>query len=261
VFACPRGHSFDVARSGYLNLLQPQDRRSRHPGDSKEAAAARRRLYLAGHGEALLRGVLAAVAGLSLPHRPAVLDAGCGEGSVLAAVARERAGEACGVDISVPAIELAARACPQATWIVANADRFLPFAAGSFDLVMSITARQNPAEFRRVLAPAGQLLVAVPGADDLIELREVLGGERRLRDRRERTLAAFAGEFELVGEGAAHQREQLDAASLGDLLAITYRGGRQRERRRLAGLDGLEVTLSQDLLVLRPRSAAPAAAP
>ena len=31
---CPRGHSFDVARSGYINLLQPQDRRSKRPGDT-----------------------------------------------------------------------------------------------------------------------------------------------------------------------------------------------------------------------------------
>src|SRR5450755_3800076 len=38
-FVCERGHSFDVARSGYLNLLQPQDRRSANPGDSKEAVA------------------------------------------------------------------------------------------------------------------------------------------------------------------------------------------------------------------------------
>jgi len=42
---CPRGHSFDVARSGYVNLLQPQERRSKQPGDSDEAVAARRRLH------------------------------------------------------------------------------------------------------------------------------------------------------------------------------------------------------------------------
>ena len=45
---CSRGHSFDVARSGYINLLQPQDRRSKEPGDTKEAVAARRRLMIAG---------------------------------------------------------------------------------------------------------------------------------------------------------------------------------------------------------------------
>src|ERR1017187_7110592 len=42
---CPRGHSFDVARSGYINLLQPQDRRSKEPGDTAVAAAGRRRLH------------------------------------------------------------------------------------------------------------------------------------------------------------------------------------------------------------------------
>jgi 23S rRNA (guanine745-N1)-methyltransferase len=40
-FVCPKGHSFDIARSGYINLLQPQDRRSKDPGDSAAAAAYR----------------------------------------------------------------------------------------------------------------------------------------------------------------------------------------------------------------------------
>jgi hypothetical protein len=32
-----RGHSFDIARSGYINLLQPQERRARRPGDATDA--------------------------------------------------------------------------------------------------------------------------------------------------------------------------------------------------------------------------------
>ena len=42
---CPRKHSFDIARSGYINLLQPQERRARNPGDTAETIAARRRLH------------------------------------------------------------------------------------------------------------------------------------------------------------------------------------------------------------------------
>src|SRR5271169_3043679 len=42
---CARGHSFDVSRSGYINLLGPQERRSRKPGDTAAAAAGRRRLH------------------------------------------------------------------------------------------------------------------------------------------------------------------------------------------------------------------------
>jgi len=59
---CPRGHSFDVARSGYINLLQPQERRSKQPGDSAAAIAARRRLHDRGVTEPLLHAIAEAVA-------------------------------------------------------------------------------------------------------------------------------------------------------------------------------------------------------
>src|SRR5262249_16346551 len=58
----PRGHSFDVARSGYINLLQPQERRSKQPGDSAAAIAARRRLHDRGVTEPLLHAIAEAVA-------------------------------------------------------------------------------------------------------------------------------------------------------------------------------------------------------
>src|SRR6266566_8328020 len=56
---CSRGHSFDVAATGYINLLGPQDRRSRHPGDSRETALARRRLFDAGHDDGMRDEILA----------------------------------------------------------------------------------------------------------------------------------------------------------------------------------------------------------
>ncbi|MGH9695411.1 MAG: putative RNA methyltransferase, partial [Bryobacteraceae bacterium] len=54
---CARRHSFDIARSGYINLLQPQDRRSKQPGDTKAAIAARRRLHDRGVTAPFLQGV------------------------------------------------------------------------------------------------------------------------------------------------------------------------------------------------------------
>ncbi len=248
---CPRAHAFDRARSGYVNLLQPQDRRSREPGDSRPAALARRRLFAAGRLDPLLAALRAAVAELTLPAEAAILDVGCGEGSVLAALATPGR-ELHGVDISVPAIDLAARAIPQPTWIVANADRALPYTDGAFDLLLSITARQRPQEFRRLLRPSGRLLLAVPGPDDLQELREAIGGERQpLADWR-KAAASFAPDFTL----AAHRTETwtlpLDAAGIADLLASSYRGARHSEARRLASLDRLQVTTSREILTLRP---------
>src|SRR5947207_12555266 len=78
---CARGHSFDIARSGYINLLQPQDRRSREPGDSAEAVAARRRLFERG----ITKPIDDAIA--SMVHGETILDAGCGEGHILGILA------------------------------------------------------------------------------------------------------------------------------------------------------------------------------
>jgi len=250
-FVCERGHSFDLARSGYLNLLQAQDRRSKHPGDTREAVAARRRFLEAGHDAPFVRELLATVAALPLPESPAVLDVGCGEGFHLAAVAAALGAEAHGLDISTPAIDLAARRYPGATWIVANGDRVLPYAPGSFHLLTSLTARMNPPEFRRVFHPEGRLLLAVPGEDDLLELREAVLGERVLKSRVERTAEAFAADFELEGHRNVRWVEHLDAAAIRDALGSTYRGARESQRGRLEGLGEMEVTMSRDLLWFR----------
>jgi 23S rRNA (guanine745-N1)-methyltransferase len=252
--ACPHGHRFDLARSGYCNLLQPQQRRSRRPGDSAAALAARRRLFDRGLGDWLLPHLLAAFDALGLPPHAAVLDVGCGEGFHLGALARERQIEAHGIDISAPAVDLAARRYPGATWVVANADRALPYPAGSFSLALSLTSRLNPSELRRVLAAGGFLLLAVPAADDLVELRAAVLGEGRLRDRLQPALAALGSGFELAGRATARTRLRLAAGDLGDLLAATYRGARGSERQRAAALTALDVTMSRELASLRALS-------
>jgi len=234
---CPRGHSFDVARSGYLNLLQPQDRRSKEPGDTAAAVQARRRLHDRGVTEPLLQ----AIADISLASpNDTVLDAGCGDGFVLGTLARQIGFEAHGVDISVPAIDSAARHYPEYEWIVANADRFVPYADRSFSLVLSITARMNAGEFRRILRDDGRLLVAIPAPDDLIELR----GEAR--DRSARTIDTFARKFTLADQRRVTTTADLDAHAVEDLLLSIYRPLRSR------AVEAMRVTFSLDLLLFRP---------
>jgi 23S rRNA (guanine745-N1)-methyltransferase len=253
--ACPRGHSYDVARRGYVNLLQPRDRRSRQPGDAPATVTARLRLVARGFETPLTDAITSL---LSLGPCDPVLDAGCGDGHHLAAIAARFGAAGHGLDISVPAIEAAARLHPELHWVVANADRFLPYADASFRLVASITAQRNPEEFRRVLADEGALLVVVPAPDDLIEVRELVLGEGVTRDRVDKAIETFAPLFVLDRHERIRHAAHLDADSVRDVMVGTYRAGRVSRHARLAAVPDLDVTLSRDVLLFRPARRRPA---
>ena len=235
---CAQRHSFDVARSGYINLLQPQERSSKQPGDTVAAVSGRRRLHDLGVTEPLLRAIKA----ILVPSPgDIVLDAGCGDGFYLGSMARETKFDAHGVDISIPAIDAAARRYPQCEWVVANADRAIPYADRSFTVVLSITARMNAPEFRRVLRPGGRLLVAIPAPEDLIELRG------KGRDRVARTVETFAPDFTVINQRRATTTAHLDAAAVHDVLHSIYRPLRPQPT------EAMQVTFSLDLLLFRPK--------
>ena len=237
---CPLGHSFDVARSGYVNLLQPQDRRSKNPGDTLEAVLGRRRL----HDLGATRPLLSAMQDLLDPAASdTILDAGCGEGFYLGSLAAQTPFSAHGLDISIPAIDAAARRYTAGEWIVANADRFIPYTDSTFTKLVSITARMNPAEFRRVLKDGGILLIALPAPDDLQELR---GGVAR--DRTLRTITEFTSDFHFVEQRRATTTAALDAATIQDVLHSIYRPLQAQPPTAST------VTLSLDLLRFRKRS-------
>jgi 23S rRNA (guanine745-N1)-methyltransferase len=223
-----------VARSGYINLLQPQERRSAQPGDTLAAVAARRRLHDLGVTMPLLEAI-AEFAGATASD--VVLDAGCGDGFYLGTLAQRIGFDGHGIDISVAAVDAASKRYPACEWIVGNADRMVPYADRSFSLVMSITARMNSPEFRRVLRDDGRLLVAIPAPDDLIELR----GEGR--DRVERTVETFAREFKLADQRRVTTSADQDAAAVNDILFAIYRPLRAKP------VEAMRVTFSLDLLL------------
>ena len=250
---CPLGHAFDRGRENYWNLLQPQDRRSLKSGDSDDAVLARRRWLARGFADGLAVLLSSRIDAARLPDDAVLIDVGCGEGTLTARLFASRAVSGCGIDLSTKAIRLAGRLAPALTWIVANADRGLPFADGSVQLALSIFGRRPVSELRRVLAPSGLLLVIVPAEDDLLELREASQGEGVRRDRVGDLLAELAPCFELSGRETWRHRARHDREALNDALAMSYRGARASERERLAAVSELDVTLAAEILALVPR--------
>ena len=176
-YACPRGHSFDISREGYVHLLPANRKHSRVPGDDREMAAARNRFLSAGY-YGHLRGVLEQLVLQYAGDTPRVLDSGCGEGyytaglhDALAAAGRQVT--MAGVDISKFCLRWAARRTRDVEFAVASAYH-LPLEDGSADLLVNCFSPLAAEEFYRVLVPGGVFLYVVPAADHLWELKEVL---------------------------------------------------------------------------------------
>lgn len=251
---CPAGHSYDRARAGYINLLQPQDRRSVDAGDSREAVEARAGLLSRGVGRRTIDAVVDRSASLIAPLiSPVVVELGSGSGETLAALASRAPVVGTGIDLSLHAATYASRRHPSLWWVVANADRRLPVLDGSVDLVLSVHARRNPAECRRIVRDTGHLVVAVPAADDLIELREQVQGAAVSRDRVEALVAEFDEWFDMAAHTTVRQALVLGRDDLQALLRGTYRGARQSHTAQVGALDTLGVTLASDVVTFRPR--------
>jgi 23S rRNA (guanine745-N1)-methyltransferase len=181
-----------------------------------------------------------------------VFDLGCGEGTFGHALFPEEADRFCGIDLSKRAIKLAARRWPTATWVLANADRILPAADARVDCVTSLFGRRPVAEIARVLAPTGGCIVALPGEDDLIELREHVQSEGHRRSRWELVIEEIEGVGLIcIDRSNWKHRVHLETDAIADALAMTYRAGRHSQQARVETLAEMEVTLSADLLFLR----------
>src|SRR4051812_23114708 len=163
---CPRGHSFDIARQGYVNLTTG---RMPHEGDSAGMIADRVAFLAAGHYDFI-------AAALAVPTDGLVVDAGTGTGWYLAhALDASPGATGLGIDVSKPALRRAARAHRRAGAVRADLWRTLPLADGSASLVLNVFAPRNGPEFHRVLRPGGTLLVVTPAADHLTELVAAYG--------------------------------------------------------------------------------------
>jgi 23S rRNA (guanine745-N1)-methyltransferase len=173
---CASGHSFDVAKQGYVHLLPVQKKRSKDPGDSKEMVAARQRFLNAGYYQPIADAVNTLVL-KDLPANATCLDAGCGEGYYLRQLARSiplsQSLAILGVDISKWAILSAAKQDKFSTWVVgSNAN--LPVESGSLDCMLCMFGFPVYSEFARALKPGGKLIQVDVGPDHLLELREII---------------------------------------------------------------------------------------
>lgn len=245
-YRCPGGHSFDVAKEGYVHLLPPNQKRSALPGDDRDMVLARREFLSKGYYQPLLNTICNQV--LAFPgEAPVLLDAGCGEGTYTAGAYRAllaagRRPRAAGTDISKFALRAAVKREKGVEFAVASSYR-LPLADGGADVLLNCFSPLALEEFRRVLRPGGRFLYVVPGPEHLWEMKEILYDKPYPNGERETPYEGFAYREILPVDGSIRLDCREDVRNLFRMTPYFWKTPRAGAER-LAALEELSVRIS-----------------
>lgn len=247
---CELGHSYDVAKQGYVNLHVVQHKHSKNPGDTPESVDARRAFLQGGYYQPLQHAVVALLKQLDVKT---VLDIGCGEGYYTSAM--QQVVEQCvGVDIAKNAVQRAAKLNAEVTWVVGTGAT-LPVLDQSMDACTSLFSPIPQAEIARVLKDDGYLIVVTPASEHLYAMRKALF-EQVNPHTPEKFVEQLQDLFELKQEQIIDAPIVLDQQALKNLIAMTpyaYKASPER-RLQLEQQLQLEVTASFQIYVFQKRN-------
>lgn len=238
-YTCPAGHSFDVAKEGYVNLLCTSKSADKM-GDSKESAAARHAFLERGYYGCLKEALTPLLHGN-------VLDICCGEGYYDSVPAD---GALYGFDLSKTMVRLAAKRKNGGQYFVANLAR-MPVAEGSIDTALHLFAPFHDRAFARVLAPGGRLYSVTPGAHHLWQIKETVYDQPYSNDE----IVPKSPLLEMERQFRVAQEVQIPAPDLQTLFAMTpyYYRTAPTLRQRLDAIEQLPVTLDFLVTVYKKR--------
>ena len=258
-YRCNNQHSFDLAREGYLNLLLPQHKRSRNPGDSDEMIRSRQRFLNAGYYEPLSDAIVAAVAKAASGPEQTVLDLGCGEGYYMqqlrmASATASTKLKLLGMDISKFAVRLAAKRKMDARLAVDSVYN-IPLFENRVDTAISVFSPISIEETARVLKPGGQLIMVGPGAEHLAGLTALIY-EQSLPHGGNTAGLEKASQFNLLEQIEIKQTIDVTGSDILDLLKMTpyYWHSRPEQQEMLAKLDKLATLIHFKINVYQNQS-------
>ena len=232
---CSNGHSFDIAKEGYVNLLR-SSKNGDFIGDDKISARMRRDFLNKGY-YSVLKDELCRIFS---EKRGCVLDICCGEGYYTSALGENFNLNVFGFDIAREMVRLAAKR-GKGTYFVANMAN-IPIAEGSIDYCTHLFAPFNEAAFAKVLKEGGRLYTVIPGRFHLWGLKQAVYDTPYENDE----ILPQTQQLRLISQRKVTATITLNCQE--DIQAVFrmtpyFFHTSQRDKDKLLGLDALETSI------------------
>lgn len=169
---CDKGHCFDIAREGYVNLLAGNHKAGESIGDNKDMALSRKKFLEKGYFSPLAEKIAELIAKHG-KEAPTVCDICCGEGWYSNEILKKLPCRMLCFDLSKEMVRLASKRKNGADFFVANLAS-IPIADKSVDIGFHLFAPFHDKEFSRILKDDGIIITAVAGENHLFEMKEIL---------------------------------------------------------------------------------------
>ena len=245
---CRNNHSFDRAKSGYVNLLLSKHMGKAVHGDNKLMVRARREFLDKGYYSPLCEKLCQTVKKYA-DSNSIILDAGCGEGYYTSAVKETVSAEIFGIDISKTAADYAAKRSKNISFAAASVFH-IPVKSFSCDVLITLFAPYCGEEFHRVLKENGIMIMAIPSENHLWELKKAVYDTPYKNTVKPYELDNF--EF-IKSERISFDIElnsNQDIQSLFSMTPYYYRTGR-KEQEKLSLMENLKTQCDFELLTYR----------
>lgn len=261
IYRCHKGHTFDISRSGYVNLLPVDGKHSKNPGDNKLMVESRRAFLDKGYYEPLsvsLNDMVMKAVNLEIYPNFHLLDIGCGEGYYTCRLAKKMQEDAhpfaiTGIDISKTALDKASKrwkgcGLPEERGIFAVASAFhLPVAERCCHMVLNLFAPYCGEECSRVLCDNGYMVLVVPGEEHLWELKQAVYDSPYMNQVKD---AALEG-FRLLADRSITFTMSLEQPDIDTLFKMTpyfYKTSIEGQQRA-AAIHQMDVTAAFHLFI------------
>lgn len=252
---CPNNHCFDLAKQGYVNLLQSQKSSKKRHGDDTLMVKARQDFLEKGYYNNLCQELIKAVM-QSTKEEMTIADLGCGEcwytERVYNALCEKNINSTVfGIDISKQALIAGSKRCKTLKLAVASTAE-IPLPDESCDAVICVFAPYSESEVLRVLKRGGIFIKAFPLEEHLIELKAVIYDKPYKNE----VSINFDDGFEKVSLTSVKNKIELktneDIINLFKMTPYYYKTGKA-DQQKLENLNILKTKTEFGILSLRKR--------